>query len=82
MFHGKNVSRAHLRARARRGGGLRSGGLARRVCGGPPTRPATPLRLIAVTFAFNGLVVFDQALEALSGVGGELTAQFKAGKDL
>ncbi|PYQ25509.1 MAG: hypothetical protein DMF56_27230 [Acidobacteria bacterium] len=28
------------------------------------------------------IVMFDQALEALSGVGGEITAQFKAGKDL
>jgi len=28
------------------------------------------------------LVMLDQALEALAGVSGELTAQFKAGKDL
>jgi hypothetical protein len=28
------------------------------------------------------IVMFDQALEALSGVSGEITAQFKAGKDL
>jgi hypothetical protein len=28
------------------------------------------------------LVMFDQALEALSGVSGELLAPFKAGKDL
>jgi hypothetical protein len=28
------------------------------------------------------LVMFDQALEALSGVGGEVVASFKAGKDL
>jgi len=26
--------------------------------------------------------MFDQALEALSGVGGDITARFKAGKDL
>jgi len=29
-----------------------------------------------------GIVMFDQALEALSGVRGEITAQFKAGKDI
>jgi hypothetical protein len=28
------------------------------------------------------IVMFDQALEALSNAGGEITAQFKAGKDL
>ena len=28
------------------------------------------------------IVMFDQALDALSGVGGEITASFKAGKDL
>ena len=28
------------------------------------------------------IVMFDQALEALAGVGGEITSQFKAGRDL
>lgn len=28
------------------------------------------------------IVMFDQALESLSGVGGEITAAFKAGKDI
>ena len=39
------------------------------------------LPLIPATWR-AALVMFDQALEALSGVSGEITASFKAGKDL
>lgn len=39
------------------------------------------LPLIPTTWR-AAIVMFNQALEALSGVSGEITAQFKAGKDL
>jgi len=39
------------------------------------------LPLIPLTWR-TALVMLDQALEALSGIGGEITAQFKAGKDI
>ena len=47
----------------------------------PLFRVLSALPLIPSTWR-AAIVMFDQALEALSGVSGEITAQFKAGKDL
>jgi hypothetical protein len=47
----------------------------------PVLSVVSTLPIIPVTWR-AALIMFVQALDALSGISGEITAQFKAGKDL